>query len=204
MKDRKIYENFVKTLPSDIEVWIVHGDYIRRAIEGGIEFSNFSHHYRLEFIPEHEFWIDKEHQPDELDFFVRNMVIEYGLMKQGIPFDSAHEVACELETRLREKYKKGYKDPKEEELKPNIWLVDGRMVRDYLDIDFTEGGHWVVYDWMPRGEVWIDDDLSESERKYVIFHETYEMKKMLTGMKYEDAHKKASENELKMRRKKSG
>ena len=34
-----------------------------------------------------------------------------------------------------------------------IWLVEGGYVRRHLDLDFTEGGHDLVYNYIPTGEV---------------------------------------------------
>ena len=42
-----------------------------------------------------------------------------------------------------------------------IWVVNGRLVRSVFDIDFTAGGHDHVYEFVPEGEVWIDDAITE-------------------------------------------
>jgi hypothetical protein len=39
----------------------------------------------------------------------------------------------------------------------SVWIVNGRLVRSLFDIDFTEGGHDHVYEFVPENEVWIDD-----------------------------------------------
>jgi hypothetical protein len=48
----------------------------------------------------------------------------------------------------------------------SVWIVNGRLVRSGFDIDFTEGGHDYVYEFVPEGEVWIDDAIEEIEREY--------------------------------------
>ena len=52
----------------------------------------------------------------------------------------------------------------------SVWIVNGRQVRSVFDIDFTEGGHDHVYEFVPEGEVWIDDAITEPERGYVLLH----------------------------------
>jgi hypothetical protein len=69
--------------------------------------------------------------------------------------------------------------------KLKIWIVDGEAVRTFLFIDFTEGGHGIVYSFIPKDEVWIDDDLSVQERKYVLLHELHERKLMIGGWCYD-------------------
>jgi hypothetical protein len=63
----------------------------------------------------------------------------------------------------------------------SIWIVDGRLVRSVFDVDFTEGGHDYVYEFVPQNEVWIDNDLEESERPFVLLHELHERNLMAKG-----------------------
>ena len=53
----------------------------------------------------------------------------------------------------------------------SVWIVDGRLVRSVFDIDLTEGGHDYVYEFVPENEAWIDNDLDEVERPYVLLYE---------------------------------
>jgi hypothetical protein len=69
--------------------------------------------------------------------------------------------------------------------KIDVWLVNGESVRDKYYIDFTEGGHDLVYHFIPRREVWIDDDLSPKERKFVLLHELHERNLMSKALKKE-------------------
>ncbi|MBU4453287.1 hypothetical protein KKH24_03430, partial [Patescibacteria group bacterium] len=70
--------------------------------------------------------------------------------------------------------------------------VRGELVRDIYFIDFTEGGHEFVYDFVPKTEVWIDDDITRGERKFIILHELHERALMAEGKKYPEAHASAS------------
>lgn len=61
-----------------------------------------------------------------------------------------------------------------------VWLVDGRYIRGWnskpIYLDFTEGGNYMAYPWMPR-EIWIDNS-NESEWEAVYLHEITELNSM--------------------------
>jgi hypothetical protein len=79
--------------------------------------------------------------------------------------------------------------------KVQVWIINGEMVRDIYFIDFTEGGHHKIYPWIPKQEVWLDDDLGPRERKFVLLHELHERYLMTQGWPYHRAHRGASEIE---------
>ncbi|MGD0784005.1 MAG: hypothetical protein ABSA30_14245, partial [Candidatus Aminicenantales bacterium] len=81
-----------------------------------------------------------------------------------------------------------------------VWVVDGELVRDLDYIDFTEGGHDKVYKFIPAGEVWIDDDVTPAERKFILLHELHERNLMDLGWTYEKAHRDSSRIEFECRR----
>jgi hypothetical protein len=66
------------------------------------------------------------------------------------------------------------------------------MVRSGFDIDFTAGGHDHVYEFVPEGEIWIDDAIEEKERGFVLLHELHERNRMATGLPYSTAHNESS------------
>lgn len=80
-----------------------------------------------------------------------------------------------------------------------VWLVNGRLVRSAFDIEFTEGGHEHVYEYVPRNELWIDDDIHDDERGFILFHELFERRLMASGINYDKAHKQASKRESYLR-----
>jgi hypothetical protein len=94
-----------------------------------------------------------------------------------------------------------------------VWIVNGELVRFFFFIDFTEGGHGFVYPFVPKNEVWLDDDLNPRERKFVLLHELHErnlMSKWMNGKKsawkrlfvkntYKKAHADSSAIEYKCR-----
>ncbi len=188
------------TKVSNFTVWIVDGSYIRMHIDK--QFTNFGQHYRFKYIPDNELWIDKEHSGDESLFFISHMLVEHKLMSEGHLFDYAIERADIIEKSERKKsklfknvsrikvnsrliqkvHKQLIKKYSQDKLK--VWIVNGELVRDLFYIDFTEGGHDKVYRFIPENEVWIDDDLSPRERKYILLHELYERNLMCIGWPY--------------------
>lgn len=192
-----------------ISIWIVDGSYIRSHIDE--EFTNYGQHYRFKSIPKDELWIDQEANPDEQKFFIDHLLAEHRLMEKGVPYDQALEAADTAERAERrragdiKRMTKGGKLPNPEQLHMHlwkkletpvsVWIVNGRLLRSVFDIDFTEGGHDHVYEFVPENEVWIDNDLSESERPYVLLHELHERNLMAKGWDYDHAHAYASKIE---------
>jgi len=194
-----------------IAVWVVDGSYVRKNLDE--EFTNFGQHYRFNFIPENEFWIDREATPDEQRFFVDHLLVEHRLMKKDVPYVRALEIADRKERAERKKAgdipvgrTKEESDPARVHLEQigetgdaKIWLVNGRLVRSLFDIDFTEGGHDQVYKFVPKGEVWIDNDIEPDERPYILFHELHERNLMKKGSSYNEAHVDSSRLEYCLR-----
>lgn len=181
-----------------IKVFIVDGFIIRRDLDE--EFTNFGQHYSFGYIPKYEFWIDKEASPDERKLFTDRLINEWKLMKK------AYEEAVKKDKLERKKFRKEDKNKKFhikliKKIKDDveIWKIDGKLVRDTLDIDFVEGGHEFVYNYVPKNEVWIDNDITTKERKFVILHELFERALMKKGSDYDSAHIKASEIEKELR-----
>ncbi len=192
-----------------ISIWMVDGTYIRTHIDE--EFTNYGQHYGFSFIPENEFWLDREAKPNEQRFFIDHLLVEFRLMEKGVQYDSALEAADKREIAERKKagdIKKltasgSLPDPakvhvwlwKKLESGIGVWVVDGRLVRSVFDVDFTEGGHDHVYEFIPQKEVWIDDDVTDLERPYVLLHELHERNLMAKGWTYDAAHEDASKVE---------
>ncbi len=191
----------------DLNVWIVDGAYIRTHMDE--EFTNFGQHYRFSYIPEKELWIDREAKNDEQQFFIDHLLIEHRLMAQGMPYEKALPKADSQERKERRRAgdvsrltQKGRKLPagqdvherlwKKLENGVSVWIINGRLTRSVFDIDFTEGGHDYVYEFVPENEVWIDDDIEEVERPYVLLHELNERNRMARGWPYTKAHAESS------------
>lgn len=195
-------------------VWYVNGYWIRKHLDE--EFTNFGQNYQFKFIPKNEFWIDQEHGKTETKYFISTMLIMNRLMSRGLTRKQADKIATLVEIAERNKSKRilKLKSTKNKEIVLNkvrkeflkkysgevkVWLVRGDLVRSLFYTDFTQGGHDKVYKFVPKGEVWIDDDLFKKERVFVIIHELYERFLMAKGMSYNNAHEKASRIEYKCR-----
>jgi len=81
----------------------------------------------------------------------------------------------------------------------SVWIVNDRLVRSVFDIDFTTGGHDHVYEFVPKNEVWIDNDIEEKERGFVLLHELHERNRMTKGLPYSKAHNESSRLEFRCR-----
>lgn len=202
---RKPYiKKFIES--SGFTIWLVDGKYIRNKIN--VDFTNYGQHYLFDFIPENEFWIDEEEVPGEEKFYSDSMLAMNQLLKKMVPHAEAVKLADEAEKKERMTIYKDESDIAKAKKnlrktlltryskKIKVWVVNGRTVRDLFFIDFTEGGHGYVYNFIPKDEVWVDDDMSVREFKPVLVHELHERKLMMKGMAYEPAHKKANEREF--------
>jgi hypothetical protein len=198
----------------NLTVWIVDGSYIRGHIDE--EFTNFGQHYRYSYIPLNELWLDQEAKQNERQFFIDHLLVEYHLMAKGMSYDDALVKGDAVERRERRlagdierMTNSGQNLPdaksvhdhlwKKLENGVSVWIVKGRLVRSVYNIDFTEGGHDHVYEFVPKNEVWIDDDIEEPERGYVLLHELHERNRMAHGWAYLKAHTESSRLEYRCR-----
>jgi len=193
-----------------ITVFEVDGNFVRDQINK--EFTNFGQHYIFKQIPEFEFWVDQEKSPGEIYYYIDHMLIEWQAMRAGKDKVEAIDRADKLEIRERKKSKifknsgidkaanqqeiidkihqKLLKEYSNDSLK--VWLIDGELVRDLYDLEFVEGGHDYVYQFIPVNEVWLDNDLAPGEYPFVLLHEIHERYLMATGKTYSQAHRSAS------------
>jgi len=194
---------------SSFTIWLVDDKYIREKICE--DFVNLGQHRIFKFIPKNEFWINREADSEEDHFYADHLLMENRLMKKGFSYDMAYMIAAAAEKRERMKSKLAKRLVKIKSKKTlvdkihkkilkkignlKIWLISGESVRDEFLIGFGGGGHDKVYHFIPKNEIWIDDDIPPSERKFIIIHELKERKLMSRGRKYHDAHFVATELE---------
>lgn len=199
------------------DVYIVDGVYVRK--EMNEDFTNYAQHYKFKFIPKNEFWIDKGASRIEDKFYITSMLVMNRLMARGMSHRKAVAIANKIEKRersayllvkkkmkvsfkkdkyLKSVYKKLLKRYSNDKCK--VWIINGELVRGIFFLDFTEGGHDKVYSFVPNNEIWIDDDLSRKEIKFVLLHEVYERNLMAKGMNYAEAHRHALQIEYHCRR----
>jgi hypothetical protein len=74
-----------------------------------------------------------------------------------------------------------------------VFLVDGRYIRDNIGVSFGIGGHSRAYDFIPKGEIWLEKSLDPKERDAILIHELYERKRMMQNKwNYLQAHHAAT------------
>lgn len=84
--------------------------------------------------------------------------------------------------------------------KITFFRVNGKEVRDKYFIDFVEGGHWLVYNFIPENEIWLEEMADHEEEIPILIHEIYEVTLMqYTDKDYETSHDVASALELLIR-----
>lgn len=173
------------------------------------EFSNYA--VPSDFpdqIPEQTIWLSAEVPSDERWILIEEAIARIEAEDEGMDPEAAYEVGLRRSKQLRGRvHPNGAKKPDESvKIKKlatsgglTVWLVDGEKIRDSVDIDFVEGGHDLVYDFIPENEIWIDKEVPASERRVILAHEADERKLMSGGMSYEEAHKRASRFEWNLR-----
>ena len=83
--------------------------------------------------------------------------------------------------------------------------MDGSYVRGHIDEEFTNYGQHYRFAYIPINEfwidkeVWIDSDILEAERGFVLLHELHERKRMSKGWAYNKAHAESSRLEYRCR-----
>jgi hypothetical protein len=198
----------------EVYAWVVDGEYIRAELDE--EFTDGGQHYNFSFIPENEIWVDEEKVPGETQFYVDALLVERRLMKAGKSYKAAAKAGDAVERRERTRSGNTNAHKKKNSLLKDkyyvkelgdtddgvtVYIVDGEKVRDELDTDFTEGGNDLVYSFVPKKEVWVDNDVEDDELNFIIFHELYERNLIKSkGLDYNQAHKKASHKEQMLRK----
>lgn len=200
--------------------WLVDGMCVRRDIDEN--FTEYDHHGHFSFIPVHEFWIDREVPEKEYDLIQKRLLYEMNLIKEGSSHEEAARKADIEETEDRRHgvcVRKMIEAQNQNVLRGKIrkkkflewstdsvavWLVDGTLVRETYMLDYAEGGHDIVYPWIPQGEVWVEESLDEKERLFILLHELHERELMKGGMSYADAHHGATIVEAHFRKHETG
>jgi hypothetical protein len=189
-----------------VEVWRVDGHRIRDEID--VEFTNGAHVHVRPYVPENEVWIDRDAPGSrEWVFWATHQLVEREHMARGVPYLRALRRANRAERAERRAAGEravGRADVRLRtlgtEADRTVWLVDGRLVRTSMNLDFTLGGHHHRYRFIPRREIWIDDAVTPAERPAILHHEVVEIGHMLRGKLYDQAHALASRAETRFRR----
>jgi hypothetical protein len=201
MENKRLFKQI-----DNISIVLVNGFYVRNRFD--VDFSNFGHMLTFAFIPENEIWIDNIYRKEETELFAWRAKREYDLMKSGKAYHEIIDQLRESERSLRLDFGKG---PDQLRKKPitavnnfmKVFLIDGFWVRNKYNVDFVEGGHGLIYGFIPEDEVWIDKYIDVNEQEYVIAHELIE-KSLMTkdpSLSYGDAHEAANVVEQELRSK---
>ncbi|MBM4104581.1 MAG: hypothetical protein FJ263_11165 [Planctomycetes bacterium] len=81
-----------------------------------------------------------------------------------------------------------------------VWIVDGSYIRGRIDEEFTNFGQHYRYTYIPKNELWIDQEAKQDERPFFIEHLLVEHDLMSKGMSYEEAIVRADRVERRERR----
>jgi hypothetical protein len=74
----------------------------------------------------------------------------------------------------------------------NVWIVDGKAIREVVIPEFLYGGNHERYQCVPADEIWIDHAISCEEYHYTLIHELCERELMAKhGWTYGAAHDSA-------------
>ena len=141
-------------------------------------------------------WLDRKLR-DETDHYLALVKLEKQM--KGKPFSDIRKAAAKTLTEpLRGR---GFVRIVEHVAGYSVMFVDGAIVRKCFDPYFELGGHHLVYDYIPKDEVWIDAKTDQADWDYTVIHEIEEHKRMKKGMSYADAHDFALATERMARRK---
>ena len=143
------------------------------------------------YIPKNELWLEKSYAKEK-DSIVKNF-LEDRKIKDRV---GQKKFNLFLKKRMREAVKKTTAEEIEKiklenlgkEAGMKIFLVDGRAVREKLDPDFVLGGHWLIYPYIPKNEIWIDNVQDRRDTIFTFIHEIHEALLMKKGMRYDNAH----------------
>lgn len=83
----------------------------------------------------------------------------------------------------------------------DVYVVDGKRIRDTMDIQFQHAGHHWDYPYIPRDEVWLDREApGAGEQQFWAMRKLYERQQALNGVPSKLAKQRAKEMEYDLRR----
>jgi hypothetical protein len=174
---------------------IVDGSRIRNSLD--IEFGVVGDRSLYPYIKPGDVWLEKYFLPE------KDAILANFRRKQALTRKYGYE-AAKARLRPRKIDRQAVKYCHLQKLgrfgKASVHLVDGRLVRQKLDPNFCFGGHYLVYKYVPRGEVWLDNAVDLAELRFVAIHELFELDLMRGGKDYTNAHEFANAAEKEARR----
>jgi hypothetical protein len=89
--------------PHGHPIFLVDGFAIRQKFDS--DFSQGGHGWRYRFIPKGEIWVEERLEAQELPFVIGHECDEVELMREGMDYDRAHDVAKRREDAARRRGK---------------------------------------------------------------------------------------------------
>lgn len=83
----------------------------------------------------------------------------------------------------------------------NVWIVDGKYIRDNINVEFTNYAQHYQFDFIPQDEFWIDRSRISGEEKYYIASMLLMIQLMTHGVSHAGAYKIADDMEKRSRMK---
>ena len=195
--------------------YLVDGEQVRDVSSKGEEFGGSGDWiFYPGVIPKDEVWIEDSVKESERPVLVASELYFLRLVERGKSKDAAYDAMLAKEKGYRESLSRSRQDPSatDEKADPEVYarrygrfaqedvdvfLVDGRKVRDEFKTDFIEGGHGYVYRWIPNDEIWMELGEHLDEYPYILLHEFVERTLMkYRHAKYDAAHKIAAKAEF--------
>lgn len=188
-------------------IYLVDDEQIRNQSLPLQEFGGFATHLNFPaFIPREEIWIGKSVPRPEIDLYVINAITQLKAASSLNDFSLIYDAGLTEERIQRAShvddvlYQRHFGEMRNAHQPLDVWLINGKYVRDHFKIDFVEGGHGIVYDFVPLDEIWIESTLTETEIPVIILHEYVEYHLMSKGLNYHQAHSIAARIEFSNRR----
>jgi hypothetical protein len=198
------------------KIYLVDGESVRNLSNAAEEFGGVAIHPQFPtLIPDDEIWVEKDSHENEIPLLIDTALYQLEQIGLGKDKDEVYKSAIRREKRERQIldfiehggrtfkklpktiYVELYAITKDG---TDVWLVNGEEVRNHSKVDFIEGGNDQVYDFIPKGQIWLEDGLNSEELPYILYHEFTERALMRDkGMSYNQAHKIASDKEYEAR-----
>lgn len=171
-----------------LELKLVDGFKIRNYDD--VDFSGEGSDVMYTHIPKGEMWLDEVLQ-DEQDFFFQLHEFERSLLENGIAYAEARKRVCSaFVANCKDKPNVVIKDYSTQSTNNvRVLIVDGALVRKYYDPKFIQGGHDLVYNYIPKNTIWMETAFHK-EYHFTFTHEMYERECMARPYKwnYPTAH----------------
>lgn len=204
-------------------VYTVNPVGVRQKHPSYVGFTKFGTHLEYpSLIGENEIWVGKDVPEDERFFLIHRGVYQYEAKERGVKnFNDWAEKRVEWEREKKRGAKSGphlmpmYNSPPDsiygeyycgiatQDDDVEVWLVDGDKIRKKYCKAFVDSGNGETYKWIPRQEIWVEQDMNPDDIPASVLHEYMEaslVKKKKAS--YDDAHLTALRAEIHNRKKK--